>query len=166
YNGAAQVPCSATVSGAGSLSETLTVTYTENTNAGTAHATATFAGDANHTGSTDTKDFAIAKAAVTATAGSGSATFDGAAKSPAACAVTGAYKGDVSCVNAPASVGPAAGTTATVPTVSGTGLENFDVTKVDGSYTISKATSAVTLTCPTGVTYNGAAQVPCSATVN
>jgi len=59
YNGSAQTPCSASVTGAGSLSQSLTVNYTNNTAAGTATASASFAGDANHAGSNGSKTFAI-----------------------------------------------------------------------------------------------------------
>src|SRR6185295_4242214 len=105
-----------------------------NVNVGTATTTATFAGDANHTGSSDSKTFAITQAPVTATAGSGSATFDGNTKSPAACVVSGAYTGDLSCANNPASVGPAAGTFNILPVVSGSNQSNFAITLVNGSY--------------------------------
>ena len=165
YNGSAQTPCTATVTGAGGLSQTLTPTYTDNVNVGTATASASFAGDANHTSSNDSKTFQINKASVTATAGSGSATYDGLTKSPSACAVTGAYTGDLTCADSPASVGPAAGTTTIAPVVSGSGLTNFDVTLVNGSFTINKASSVTAVSCPAGVTYNGAAQTPCTATV-
>src|SRR5206468_374066 len=165
YNGSAQTPCTATVTGAGGLSQTLTPTYTDNVNVGTATASASYAGDANHTGSSDSKTFQINKAAVTATAGSGTATYDGSTKSPSACAVTGAYTGDLTCANNPASVGPGAGTTTIVPVVSGSGLTNFDITLVNGSFTISKASSVTAVSCPAGVTYNGSAQTPCTVTV-
>src|SRR4029078_10270417 len=63
YDGTAQTPCSANVTGAGGLDHAVTpVTYTGNTNAGTASASATFAGDANHDGDTGSKDFTIDKA--------------------------------------------------------------------------------------------------------
>ena len=42
YTGAVQTPCSATVTGAGGLNQSLTVSYTNNTNAGTATASATY----------------------------------------------------------------------------------------------------------------------------
>ena len=45
YNGSARTPCTASVTGAGGLNESLTVNYTDNTNAGTAHASASFAGE-------------------------------------------------------------------------------------------------------------------------
>jgi hypothetical protein len=83
--------------------------------------------------------FTIGKAPVTATAGSGTAAQDGVTHSPSACVVTGTYKGDLTCANSPASVGPAPGTTTIVPVVSGTGLANFSITPVNGSYTITPA---------------------------
>ena len=88
YNGGAQAPCTATVTGAGGLNQTLTVSYVSNTNAGTATASASFAGDANHSASSDSATFQILKAPVTATAGGGSAAYDGNTKTPSACAVT------------------------------------------------------------------------------
>ena len=165
YNGVAQTPCTASVTGAGGLSESVTVTYTNNVDAGTASASATYAASANHLGSTDSKTFEILKAPVTATAGSGSATYDGLAKSPSACEVTGAYTGDLTCANDPASVGPNAGTYPIAPVVSGTGVTNFEISPVNGSYTIDKAPTTTVVTCPVNVTYNGAAQAPCTAMV-
>ncbi|HSE84647.1 MAG TPA: kelch repeat-containing protein [Candidatus Binatia bacterium] len=156
YNGAAQTPCSATVTGPGGLNQSLTVNYTNNINAGMATASASYAGDTNYTGSKDSKDFNIEKAAVTATAGSGSATYDGTTKSPSACTVTGVYTGDLSCTNDPLSVGPDAGTTPIVPVLSGTALTNFDVTSVNGSYTINKAPSVTAVTV-SDATYDGSA---------
>ena len=76
YNGAAQTPCTATVAGAGGLSLTPTPSYGNNTNAGTATASYTFAGDANHTGSSDSKNFAIGKADPIVTATGGTFAYD------------------------------------------------------------------------------------------
>ena len=45
-----------TVTGAGRAEPTPAASYTNNVNAGTATASSTFAGDANHTGSSDTED--------------------------------------------------------------------------------------------------------------
>jgi hypothetical protein len=90
--------------------------------------------------------FTINKAPVTATAGGGSATYDGTTHAPSACAVTGAYKGDLTCANDPTSVGPDAGTTEIAPVVSGTGLGNFDITSLKGSFTINKANATSTVT--------------------
>jgi hypothetical protein len=156
YNGAAQTPCSATVTGAGSLNQSLTVNYTNNINTGMATASASYPGDTNHTASNDSKNFNIEKVAVTATAGGGSATYDGTTKSPSACTVTGAYTGDLTCANNPVSVGPDTGTTPIVPVLSGTGLTNFNVTSVNGSYIINQAPSVTTVTV-SDVTYDGSA---------
>jgi hypothetical protein len=59
YNGATQTPCSATVTGVGGLNQSLPVTYTNNINVGTATASASYAGDANHLLSTGSKNFSI-----------------------------------------------------------------------------------------------------------
>ena len=144
YDGSAQAPCSASVSGAGGLSKNLTVGYQNNTDAGTATASASYEGDDNHFGSDDSKTFTIEPAPVTATAGGGSATYDGATHSPSACTLTGAYTGDLSCANDPAAVGPGAGTRSIAPAVSGTKLSNFAITPVNGSYKIEKAPLTVT----------------------
>jgi hypothetical protein len=86
YNGSAQTPCSATVTGPGGLNQTLTVNYTNNTNAGTATATATYpaAADPNYLGSSDSKTFTIGKAAATVTLSNLSYAFDGTPKSATA----------------------------------------------------------------------------------
>src|SRR4029453_18005068 len=84
-------------------------------------------------------NFVINKAPVTATAGGGTGTYNGLTQSPSACAVTGAYTGDLTSANNPAWVRPDFGTTPIVPVVSGTGLANFEVTPINGSYTINKA---------------------------
>jgi hypothetical protein len=141
--------------------------YSNNINAGvnTASASYSFTGDTNHTGSSDSKNFSIGRAPVTATAGSGSTTYDGATHAPSACAVAGLYKGGLVCANAPASVGPGVSTTTIVPNVSGDVLANFDITLANGTYAIGQASSTTVVSCPASVTYNAAPQTPCSATV-
>jgi hypothetical protein len=62
YNGTAQSPCSVSVTGAGNLNLSPAPTYTNNTSAGAATASHTFAGDTNHDGSSDTKNFTIDRA--------------------------------------------------------------------------------------------------------
>jgi hypothetical protein len=62
YDGSAQAPCTATVTGAGGLSHAVAVTYQNNVDVGTATASATFDGDTNHTGSSDSRTFAITPA--------------------------------------------------------------------------------------------------------
>ena len=166
YNGVAQTPCTATVTGAGGLNQSVTVTYTNNTNAGTATANASFAGDASHTASSNSGSFAINPAPVTATAGSYSGVVDASTHAPSACAVTGTYTGTLICTNNPASVGPGVGSGTVLPVVSGGTLANFAITAVNGAWSITPASSTVTtVTCPASVLYNGAAQTPCTATV-
>ncbi len=110
-------------------------------------------------------NYTVTPASVTATAGSGSAQYDGTAKSPSACLVSGTYTGDLTCTNTPATVGPDAGTTTIAPQVSGSNQASYAITLVNGSYTISQAPSATTVTCPASVPYSGLPQTPCTATV-
>ena len=91
YDGTAQEPCTAEVTGAGGLHASLSVGYSHNTDAGTATASASFAGDANHESSDDSKTFAIDKAtSSTAVTCPTSVTFDGTAQQPCTAEVTGA----------------------------------------------------------------------------
>jgi hypothetical protein len=62
YTGSAITPATVSVTGAGPLSLTPEALYTNNINAGTATATYMYAGDANHTGSDDSKTFVIGRA--------------------------------------------------------------------------------------------------------
>ena len=62
YSGVAQTPCSVSVTGAGGLNLSPTASYTNNVNAGTASASYTYGGDANHTGSSGSATFTIDKA--------------------------------------------------------------------------------------------------------
>ena len=62
YNGSAHTPCTANVTGAGGLDDGVDVTYSDNTHAGTATASASYGGDANHKPSSDSKTFVIEKA--------------------------------------------------------------------------------------------------------
>ena len=67
YTGAPQTPCTATYATADGLSGSLTVSYTTNTNAGQASASANYAGDDSHAGSTGTGAFTIVQASSTTT---------------------------------------------------------------------------------------------------
>lgn len=94
YNGAAQTPCTANVTGAGELNQPVTVTYTNNVNAGTATASATFAETGNHFSSSDSQDFTIGKAAATVVVTGYTGDYDGA-EHGATGTVTGADAGGV-----------------------------------------------------------------------
>jgi hypothetical protein len=90
YNGSAQTPCSAVATGAGGLNVTLPVSYANNTDAGTATASAIFGGDANHTGSGDSRTFEIDKApTVTTVTCPDSVLYTGSPYTPCTAAVTG-----------------------------------------------------------------------------
>ena len=153
YNGTAQTPCTATATGVGGLSQSITVTYTNNANAGTATASATFAGDTNHTTSTNSMTFGISPAVVTATAGSYTGIYDGAAHSPSACVVIGTYTTGLSCTNSPSSVGPGVGSGSVAPSAIGSN-GNFAITLVNGSWSITQAMPVVTAwPTPSAITY-------------
>src|SRR5881628_758584 len=164
YTGAAQMPCSATVTGA-SLSLTPTPSYANNTDAGTATASYTFAGDANHTGSSDSKAFTIGQASSTTvvTCPSAAQTYTGSPQTPCSATATGA--GGLNLAVAPVTytnntnVGTA-GASATYA-----GDANHIGSTGTGSFTIDRAASAVTVTCTAGApyTYTGSAQTPCTA---
>ncbi|HJQ34724.1 MAG TPA: Ig-like domain repeat protein, partial [Pyrinomonadaceae bacterium] len=164
YNGSAQTPCTANVTGAGGLSQTLTVSYTDNTVAGTASATAAFAGDDNHTNSSGSKTFTITKAPSTTTVTcAGGNVYTGSPLTPCTASVTGAggfsqsptvnYKDNTV-------VGTA---TAAADFL---GDANHDGSSDSKTFQIAKADSTVTVTCPASVTYDGSAQTPCSASVS
>ena len=91
YTGSPITPCTATVTRVGDANTTTTVVYANNTNVGTATADASYAGDANHTGSTATQaTFAITQASSTTTidCSPGSFTYTGSAITPCTATVT------------------------------------------------------------------------------
>ena len=92
YTGSAIEPCSAQVTGTGALNSPVTpVTYSNNVNAGTASASATYPGDANHTGSTGTATFTIDQApSTTVVTCPSNVTYTGSAIEPCSAQVTGA----------------------------------------------------------------------------
>src|SRR5207244_11346528 len=67
------------------------VSYSSNTNVGTASASATYGGDANHLGSTGAASFSIGQATSTTTVScpAGPYTYDGTAHTPCSATVTG-----------------------------------------------------------------------------
>ena len=90
YTGSAHTPpCSVSVTGAGGLNLSPNPDYSNNVGAGTATASYTYAGDANHNGSNDSKNFTIDKASSTTdvTCTAGPFTYTGSAHTP--CTVGG-----------------------------------------------------------------------------
>jgi hypothetical protein len=77
YTGDAIEPCTASYSGAGGLSGSLTPSYSNNVNAGTALASAIYGGDANHDGSNNSATFLIDQAQAQITVTPYSVTYDG-----------------------------------------------------------------------------------------
>ena len=165
YDGTAQTPATVTVTGAGGLSLSPDAEYTNNVNAGTATASYTYAGDANHFGSSDSQDFTIGKASSTTvvTLADGPFTYDGAAQTPATVAVTGAgglslspdaeYANNVNAGTATASYDYA-------------GDANHFGSSDSQEFTIGKASTTTVVTIAGGpFTYDGAAQTPATVTV-
>ena len=164
YDGDAQEPCTATVTGAGGLNQPVGVTYADNTDAGEATASATYGGDANHTGSSDEQTFTIdqAPSATTVTCTGGPFVFTGSAFTPCSASVTGAGGLDQSLT-----VAYTDNTNAGTATASASydGDANHTGSNDSETFSIGKASSSVGFTCPDSVTYTGAAQEPCSASV-
>lgn len=173
YTGSPLTPCTATVTGAGGLSAAVTPAYTDNTNAGTAHATATFAGDDNHEGNSGAGSFEIGKAASTTAVTAADATYDGAPHGATA-AVSGA--GGLSqtvVVSYVGRNGTIYASSGSAPTNAGdyTASASFDgdanhTSSTDSrNFSLAKAASTVTVTCAAGPhTYTGDPQTPCTAT--
>ena len=78
YDGSAQTPCTVAVTGL-NLDLGPDPAYTDNTDAGTATASYAFAGDTNHTGSSDSQDFTIDQATPVCAITGWSGSYDGAA---------------------------------------------------------------------------------------
>ena len=155
YSGAAITPCVATPSGAGTLTSAATLTYTDNVNAGTATVSAMYPGDDNHNASPEaTATFAIARAAATVTAGSGTKVF-GTADPVLTPSSSGFLPADGIIVSQDArDAGENAGTYATHASASGPGISNYAVQSIDGTLEITRATPVVTATGAVA-TYDG-----------
>jgi hypothetical protein len=163
YNGSAQTPCTAAVTGAGGLNQSLTVSYSNNANAGTASASASFAGDGNHTSSSDSKTFTIDQASsTTAITCPANVTYTGAAQTPCTAIVTGSGG-----LNQSVTVTYSSNTNAGTATANANfaGDANHTSSSDSKTFSIDQASSSTTITCPANVTYTGAPLTPCSATV-
>jgi DNA/RNA endonuclease G (NUC1) len=155
YTGAAIEPCTAIVTGAGGLNESVTVTYTNNTNAGMATASATYAGDDNHEGSSDSENFQIGKAASTATVNCPSAgqTYTGAAIEPCTASYSGV--GGLSGSLTPTYSNNVNAGTATA-SASYAGDDNHEGSSDSKTFEIGKAVATINVQDYTGV-YDGQA---------
>jgi subtilisin family serine protease len=163
YTGAAQTPCTVSVTGAGSLSLTPSATYTDNTNVGTATASYTFTGDADHTGSSDSKNFTIDKASSTTVVSCpASVVYTGSPQTPCTVSVTGA--GGLNLTPMPTYANNTNAGTATA-SYSFTGDANHNGSSDSKDFTIEKAPSITVVTCPASVVYTGSPQTPCTVSV-
>jgi hypothetical protein len=164
YTGDALTPCTASVAGAGNLSDPLTVNYSNNTNVGAATASASYPGDANHEGSDGSKQFDITPASTTTTVNCpSSVTYNGSAIEPCTASVTGAGG-----LNQSLAVSYSNNTNAGTATATASYAGDSNHTGSGGSQTfqIGKSSSTTTVTCAAGpFTYNGSAQTPCTASV-
>lgn len=169
YNGTAATIPACQVSG----TYTGTVTCTDNPatvgpgiGSGTvAPVAAVGAGDSlsNYSISEVSGSWSITAAPVTVTAGSYSGVYDGNAHAPAACVVSGAYTGTLSCTDNPSTVGPNAGSglISPVPAVGvGDSLSNYSITQVSGSYNITPAPVTITAGSYSGPYTGVAATIP------
>src|SRR5262249_54917681 len=137
--------------------------YANNVNAGTATASYTYAGDANHTGSSDSKNFAIGKADATVVVTPYDVTYDGSPHLATVTSIvgvngeTGATVGRVTLSNT-AQVD--AGTYSESWSFAGTANYN-DVAGATFTDVIGKASSTVVVTISGGpFSYTGLAQTP------
>jgi hypothetical protein len=87
FAGEALTPCTVAVVGAGGLNLSPAATYANNVNAGTATASYEFAGDTNHTASSDSTTFLINKANAMVTAQGYTGVYDGLAHGASGTAV-------------------------------------------------------------------------------
>ena len=164
YTGSPITPaCTASTTGAGSLSASPTVTFAGNTNAGSATASASYPGDTNHEPSKGSATFTIdqATSAVTLICTS-PVTYTGAALEPCSAKATGAGGLDVALTVLYEENTDAGTATATA---SYTGDANHEGSSADATFTVVPAASITTVTCPASVTYTGSALTPCTASV-
>lgn len=163
YDGTAKTPCSASVTGAGGLNESLTVNYTNNTNVGTAGASATYTGDDNHTSSSDSKSFDITQASsATVVTCPASVVYTGVAQTPCSVSVTGA--GGLSLTPDPVYADNTIVGTASASYTYG-GDANHSGSNDSETFDITLATSATVISCPVSQIYTGSPIEPCTATV-
>ena len=164
YTGSPITPaCSASTTGAGGLSASPTVSFTANTNAGTATASAEYPGDANHAGSTGSTTFTIEKAPSTVTLICTSpVTYTGGALEPCSAKVTGAGGLDEA-----VTVSYVDNTDAGTATASASyaGDANHEKSSAETTFTILRAASVTTVTCPASVSWTGSPITPCTAEV-
>ena len=165
YDGSAIEPCTARATGIGGLDEDLDVTYEANVNAGTATASASFPGDANHAGSDGSATFEISKAeaVVSIDCGTGPYTYSAGAQEPCSASVTGTG-GLSQSLTVTYTNNTDAGTATAAAAF--TGDENHEGASSSATFEIARANVTVTVTCDDGpFVFDGDVHEPCAATV-
>ena len=162
YRGTA-FTATAAVTGVGGLNQSVTVVYSGDcTNVTTANGcttTANFAGDMNHTGSTDSKSITITQApTTTAVSGGGTFTYNGLAH-PATVLVTGA--GGLSLTPPPVYTGACSAAPVNVPdtpctaSYSYAGDANHTGSTASTTINMTKTNQSITWNAPATMTYGG-----------
>src|SRR5207249_4170973 len=149
YTGAAQMPCSAMVTGA-SLNLTPTPSYADNIDAGTATARASFTGDANHTGSSATASFTIGQAILTVTADNKTMVLSGPLPVLTG-TLTGVKNGDgITASYSTSANGTSVGVFPIVPSLydPNAKLGNYTVATTNGNLTVQYAQGGICLASP------------------
>jgi hypothetical protein len=165
YTGLPLTPCSASATGAGALDQPLSVAYTDNTAVGSAHASASFAGDDNHLGGSNSATFSIAKAGstVTVTCDPALVTYDGDPRTPCTAVANGAgLSSPVDVTDSIIYTDNVAAGTATA-TAGWRGDANHQGSTGSSTFAIAKASSSVSVSCnaPPQI-YDGNAHEPCT----
>ncbi|HYB93513.1 MAG TPA: MBG domain-containing protein, partial [Vicinamibacterales bacterium] len=143
YTGSAVETCSVSVTGDGGLNEAPAATYANNVSVGTATASYSYAGDANHEPSSDSEAFSITKKSAIVTPMAAGKTYGEADPS-----LTGTITGFVPTDNVTAVYSRNAGEAAGDYTISATlspaaVLSNYDITYDTAVFTIGKAVLTV-----------------------
>lgn len=167
YDGNAH-PCSAAVLGVdkqpiSGASAGITYSPDDTVDAGTVQATASYDGGGNYTGAKTSTSFVISKASSSVGVSCDPATYTGTALTPCSATVSGPgivtgsatlqYSNNID-----------AGTASVTATYAGD--NNHDGSSTTQQFTIAKAPTITTVSCPQSVYFTGAALQPCTASVS
>ena len=163
YTGLPLTPCTASYTTSDGLSGSLTVSYTDNVNVGTATASSTYAGDANHESSANASTFTISEAtsSVTVTCPAPPQPYTGLPLTPCTASYTTSDG-----LSGSSTVTYADNVNVGTATASSTyaGDANHESSANASTFTISEATSSVTVACPAPPQpYTGSPLTPCTA---
>ena len=165
YDGTTHTGGSAVVSGAGVVTGSAVLSYTgDQIDAGSYTVTATYAGDANHTGSSNSATITIGKASSTTTATGAAFTYDGTTHTGGTAVVSGA--GTVTGSAVLSYTGDQIDAGSYTVTATYTGDVNHTGSSNSATITIGKASSTTTTVGAGPFTYTGSAHIGGSGTVS